>query len=94
MKITFTLVGASFRTSADREQLRTAEIGDTVELEADPDNEYDAHAVRVLLNEHHIGFIPRWENTAIFRHIAQGGDYTAGIVSFLSVIKPTIEIIL
>jgi len=94
MKITFTLVGASFRTSADREQLRTAVVGDTVELEADPDNEYDAHAVRVLLNEHHIGFIPRGENAAIFRHIAQGGDYTAGIVSFFSVIKPTIEIIL
>lgn len=92
MNITCPLVGASFRSSADREALKGASIGDICDLRADPDNAYDDTAVAVDLSDYHVGFIPKDMNTELYERLMSGEEATATIVSFEKPLRPILEI--
>lgn len=92
MKITCPVVGANFRPTESRDALYAASIGTTCELEADPDNEYDSSAVRVLIDEHHVGFLPTDMNGPVFEELTEGAEVTATIISFEKPLRPIVEI--
>lgn len=56
---TVPLAGLSHRNVG--EQLAWEETDDGAELilEAEPDNQYDAGAIKVMCNGHHVGYIPK-----------------------------------
>ena len=55
------------------------QVGDTLTLVREPDNPYDAKAVRVDWNGHKLGYIPRTENQAVARQIDHGNPLQARI---------------
>lgn len=87
-----TMVGATFRPAEAKDIVRALSIGDTVQLQADPDNEYDATAVAVYSDDVHIGFIPRESNSALFDVLMDGAQISAKIIAFENMLKPVLEI--
>lgn len=55
-------------------------VGDRLELIRDPDNPYDARAVRVMWQGHFLGFVPRADNEAIARQLDRGTRLKARII--------------
>ena len=55
------------------------QIGDVLTLVREPDNPYDARAVRVEWNGHKLGYIPRIENEAVARQMDRGNALQARI---------------
>jgi HIRAN domain-containing protein len=55
------------------------QVGDRLLLVREPDNPYDARAVRVEWNGHKLGYIPRTENQALARQIDRGNPLQARI---------------
>lgn len=92
MEIICTLAGANFRPGDAREVCRHLTIGEILDLEADPGNEYDANAVRVIADGTFIGFIPRSDNGAISQLLATGETLTAEVIGFESSLKPILSI--
>lgn len=92
MKITTSLVGASFRPSEARDALRRTTIGDRLSLEPDPENEYDSEAVRVMVEGHHAGFIAKKDNSPISKRLLSGDEVFAEIIAFENPIRPVLEI--
>lgn len=90
--LTVTMVGATFRPAAAKEVLKQLRIGDRLELRADPDNEYDSTAVACYYAHHHLGFIPRESNSALFAVLMDGAEITAEIIAFENTLKPVLEI--
>lgn len=87
-----TMVGATFRPASAKEALKQLRIGDHLELRADPNNEYDATAVACYYAHHHVGFIPKKSNSALFAVHEDGEEISAEIVAFQSDLKPVLEI--
>lgn len=54
-------------------------IGDRLDLIRDPDNPYDARAVRVEWQGHFLGFVPRADNETIARQLDRGAKLKARI---------------
>lgn len=92
--ITTVLAGCNFRPSEARARCKQLRLREAVELEADPNNEYDNHAVRVLVDDQFIGFVARADNGAIFAALQRDEPYSAEVVGFQGSIKPIIEITL
>lgn len=90
--LTVPLVGATFRPAEAKAIVRELRIGNTVQLRADPENEYDPHAVAVYSDDVHIGFIPRDSNSALFAVLMDGAEISAEIVAFENTLKPVLEI--
>lgn len=55
------------------------QIGDALTLVREPDNPYDARAVRVEWNGHKLGYIPRIENEAVARQMDRGNALQARV---------------
>jgi len=55
------------------------QIGDVLTLVREPENPYDARAVRVEWNGHKLGYIPRIENEAVARQMDRGNALQARI---------------
>jgi hypothetical protein len=55
------------------------QIGDVLTLVREPDNPYDARAVRVEWNGHKLGYIPRIENEAVARQMDRGNALQARV---------------
>ena len=51
------IAGMNFRKGA-RERLQSLDVGAQLYLERDPANKYDPNAVKVLLGNEHVGFVP------------------------------------
>lgn len=99
MLIQTILAGANFRPAEAKECLKSLSIGDQVFLEADPDNEYDSNAVKIIAldeegNEHFIGFVAKTDNSAIAEYLADNpaAELDAEIIGFESTLKPIVEI--
>lgn len=58
---------AGFRYHEGRKLWSRMRIGDELDLIREPDNPYDANAVRVEWQGHKIGYVPRAENAALAR---------------------------
>lgn len=90
----FTMVGATFRPADAKDVIKALRIGDVVDLVPDSNNEYDPHAVQVLRDDVHIGFVPASENGALFAGLIQrDGDepFTGEVIAFENTLKPVIE---
>lgn len=87
-----TLAGANFRPSEARERCKALRIGEELELEPDPENPYDSNAIKVLADEHFIGFIPKTDNVPVLAAINRGEDLRVTVIAFESAIKPVLEI--
>lgn len=53
--------------------------GDILTLVREPENPYDAHAVRVDWQGHKLGYIPRTENQAVARQMDRGNRLEARV---------------
>ena len=51
------LAGVSFRPDEVKEHLRTLRDGAQVRLEAEPTNQHDKHAIRVMSGDLHLGYV-------------------------------------
>lgn len=86
-----TMVGATFRPADAKEIIKHLTVGDTVDLRADPDNQYDDTAVAVDKDGTHLGFLPAAENGPVFAALSDGADIEATIIAFESTLKPVLE---
>jgi hypothetical protein len=55
-------------------------VGDVLTLVREPDNSYDARAVRVDWQGHKLGYVPKRENEAVARQMDRGNKLEARIV--------------
>lgn len=96
MEIFANLVGVTFRGTGAREIVKrlTPDDGELLSLEAEPTNEYDSEAVKVIYNPtgEHIGYLARENNHEIFLALEAGQELTVEIVGFENTIKPTLLI--
>lgn len=90
--LTVTMVGATFRPAEAKEIVRNLHIGSRVQLQADPDNQWDSTAVAVYAEGEHIGFIPKESNSALFAVLMDGAEISAEVVAFENTLKPVLEI--
>lgn len=70
---------AGFRHYAAAEVWREMKTGDRLELVREPDNPYDANAVRVEWRGHCLGYVPRRDNAAVARQMDRGNALEARI---------------
>lgn len=80
--------GANFRPKETKEIIRTLEVNDTLDLEREPDNLHDEHAIKVLYEGTHIGYIERDVAAFVSPLMRDGQQFTCTIHSFLGDIKP------
>ena len=70
---------AGFRYYDGGEVWPELKAGDRLELVRDPDNPYDANAVRVVWRGHMLGYLPRRDNAAVARQLDRGAALEARI---------------
>lgn len=101
MQIFSPLVGVSFRGSEARDIVKslTTDSGHMLSLEAEPDNPYDDHAVKVLYIHPetddagvHIGYLARENNRQVHEALMLGTKFDIEIISFENSIKPILLI--
>ena len=71
---------AGFQYHEGRELWPQMQVGDELTLVREPDNPYDARAVRVEWRGHKIGYVPRRDNADVARLMDRGQRLTARIV--------------
>jgi hypothetical protein len=69
----YSIVGMSHRPGA-YDILKALEVGETVKLVREPDNEYDSNAVAVWVGGTKVGYIPSKQNKALAAFIDQTGE--------------------
>lgn len=94
MKFQAELRGAQFRPAECKEHLKSlADQEDVVlELERDPNNEYDEFAIKLIHEGHFLGFVQKDVAEEIAPLMDEGQTFTATIHSWLSTIKPYVVI--
>lgn len=73
------VVGMHFRGGGAKDVAAALEPGDTVRLEREPDNGHDAYAIKVFVEDMHIGYIERGQAAWISPLIDEGGVATARV---------------
>jgi len=63
---------AGFTYHEGCEVIGEMKVGDKVQLVREDENDYDHHAVAILYNDHHIGYVPRSENQQLAQFIDLG----------------------
>jgi len=79
---------AGFQYHAGKTLWPQMRVGDVLTLIREPDNRYDAKAVRVEWRGHKIGYVPRRENADVARFMDGGQALTARIVRLAEVRDP------
>ena len=59
------------------------QVGDSLTLVREPENPYDARAVRVEWQGHKLGYIPRTENDAVARQMDRGNPLQARLTKLV-----------
>lgn len=70
---------AGFRYYDGGRVWREMNVGDRLDLVREPDNPYDANAIRVEWRGHKLGYVPRRDNAAVARQIDHGAGLEARI---------------
>lgn len=90
------LMGVNFRGAEIRELVKTLPIGTTFILERDPENQYDANAIKVIYSgeyeDHFVGFVAKEVAEELAPLLDSGYTAYATIIDFLGDIKPHLEI--
>lgn len=94
MEVFATVVGVTFRPPEAKEIVKslTPSDGEKLSLEAEPTNEYDSNAVKVMCEGMHIGYLARGNNTEVFYALQRDEELNIEIVGFENTIKPTLLI--
>ncbi len=79
---------AGFQYHAGKTLWPQMQVGDALTLVREPDNRYDAKAVRVEWHGHKIGYVPRRENADVARLLDAGQTLDARIVRLAEVRDP------
>jgi hypothetical protein len=72
---------AGFRHYEGPDAYAALHAGERLVLVREPDNPYDANAVRVEWRGRMLGYVPQRENAAVARHLDRGTGLEARIVS-------------
>ena len=72
---------AAFRHYEGREAWPGLRVGEPLALAREPDNPYDANAVRVEWRGRKLGYVPRRDNAAVARHLDRGTALEARIAA-------------
>ena len=72
---------AGFRHYDGAESWRQLAVGDRLELVREPDNPYDANAVRVEWRGRRLGYVPRRDNAAVARQLDRGAALDARVAT-------------
>lgn len=98
----FILAGANFRPADTKEFIRNSlDVGHAVTFERDPDNQWDALAIKVMgqeqteddeITEYFIGFVPKADNPLMAKAMDDGQTFSGEVVSFVGDIKPVIRV--
>jgi hypothetical protein len=72
---------AAFRHYDGRATWPELRVGAPLALAREPDNPYDANAVRVEWQGRKLGYVPRRENAAVARHLDRGTPLQARIAA-------------
>lgn len=72
---------AGFRHYEARETWQRMTVGDRLQLVREPDNPYDANAVRVEWRGVKLGYVPRRDNAAVARQMDRGAALEARVAS-------------
>jgi hypothetical protein len=72
---------AGFRHYDGPDLWRDIRAGDRLELVREPENPYDAGAIRVEWRGHKLGYVPQRDNAAIARQMDRGAPLEARIAS-------------
>ena len=72
---------AGFRHYEGVEFWRDMKTGDRLQLVREPDNPYDANAVRVEWRGVKLGYVPRRDNAAVARQLDRGAALEARVAS-------------
>lgn len=93
MQLFATLVGASFRGKAAVALVKglTPDDASRLSLSPGPENPYDDHAVRVLYDSEHVGYLARENNREIHEALMAGAEPSITLVS-VGTAKPTMLI--
>ncbi|MBI2296882.1 MAG: HIRAN domain-containing protein [Betaproteobacteria bacterium] len=70
---------AGFRHHEGRRVFPDMTVGDRLELVREPDNPYDANAVRVVWRGHMLGYLPQRDNAAVARQLDRGAPLEARV---------------
>jgi hypothetical protein len=79
---------AGFQYHAGKTLWPQMQVGDALALVREPDNRFDAKAVRVEWRGHKIGYVPRRENADVARLLDAGQPLDARIVRLAEVRDP------
>lgn len=90
--IVFALAGLNFRPKSAKDVVAELEIGAEVTLERDPENQYDYNAVKVIVGDEFVGFIPKADNSEIASWLDAGKPYTATVTGWAATNKPMIRV--
>jgi hypothetical protein len=72
---------AGFRHYEGPDAYSALRAGERLTLVREPDNPYDANAVRVEWRGRKLGYVPRRENAAVARHLDRGTELEARVAS-------------
>lgn len=96
MEVFATLVGVPFRGAYAKELVKklTLDDGELLELEAEPTNEYDSEAVKVIYkpDDSHIGYLARENNHDVFQALERKEKLNIEITGFENTLKPVLLI--
>lgn len=92
------LVGANFRTPADKEITKSLTIGTELRLVRDPTNAFDPNAIRVYYDSSRgesffIGFIPKEDNPDLARKLDDEIPHTCKVDSRTGPLKVGLEVL-
>lgn len=74
------VVGMHFRGGGAKDVAAALDPGDSVRLEREPDNAYDAYAIKVFVEDMHIGYIERGQAAWLAPYMDDGEEPTAIVV--------------
>ena len=72
---------AGFRHYEAREIWHHMAVGDPLQLVREPDNPYDANAIRVVWRNVMLGYVPRRDNAAVARQMDRGAGLEARVAA-------------
>lgn len=87
------LTGVNFRTPAEKDVVKSLEIGDELRLEREPTNQWDSNAIRVYHESTFIGFIPREDNEDLARSMDDSIIFTCKVDSRSGPLKVGLEVL-
>lgn len=92
MHISTKVVGARHRNDHELKLAIAIEDGSEVELVRDPHNPYDSNAIKVEVEGHHIGFIPKATAADLAPLLDTGHQFSAVVSGHHTYYEPALEI--